>query len=351
MNINISSPINRTGYGIASLNIIKELSKNNNISYFPIGQPMVDNENDYSLISQLYNNSFILDPNAPYIKIWHQFDLAQKIGKGKYYAFSFFELDTFNRQELLHLSIPDALFVSSNWAKEVLLRNNINSEIHVIPLGVNSNIFTHKYDSKNNNEKYIFLNIGKWEVRKGHDILLELFLKAFPTEQDVELWICASETTNSYSSPEDLVRWKTSYNHPRIKIIPGVETQQDLAKLISLSNCGIFPSRAEGWNLELLEMMSMGKPVITTNYSAHTEFCNNENSFLVDILETELAFDNKAFKNQGNWAKITNKQKDQFIDYMRNAYKNRLSSNQNGIDTAKVYSWSNTASTIERCIS
>lgn len=312
---------------------------------------MVDNENDYNLISQLYNNSFLLDPNAPYIKIWHQFDLAQKIGKGKYYAFSFFELDTFNKQELLHLSIPDALFVSSNWAKEILLQNNINSEIHVVPLGVDSNIFNDKYENKNNNEKYIFLNIGKWEVRKGHDILLELFLKAFPNEQDVELWICASESTNSYSSPEDLVKWKTSYNHPRIKIIPGVETQQDLAKLINLSNCGIFPSRAEGWNLELLEMMSMGKPVITTDYSAHTEFCTNKNSFLVNITELELAFDNKAFKKQGNWAKIGNQQKDQFIEYMRNAYKNRLSSNQNGTDTAKQYSWLNTASTIERCIS
>lgn len=350
MNINISSPVNRTGYGIASINIIRELSKNNNISYFPIGQPMVDNEQDYDLLSKLYNNSFMLDPNSPYIKIWHQFDLAQKVGRGKYYAFSFFELDTFNKQELLHLQIPDALFVSSNWAKDILLKNNIKSEIHIAPLGVDRNIFHENYNP-NSSDRYIFLNIGKWEVRKGHDILLELFLKAFPTEQDVELWICASETTNSYSSQEDLIRWKTSYNHPRIKIIPGVETQRDLANLISVSNCGIFPSRAEGWNLELLEMMSMGKPVITTNYSAHTEFCNNENSFLVDILEIESAFDNKAFKNQGNWAKIGNKQKDQFIDYMRNAYKNRLSSNHRGIDTAKVYSWSNTASTIERCIS
>ena len=59
MNINISSPVNRTGYGIASINIIRELSKNNNISYFPIGQPMVDNEQDYDLLSKLYNNSFM----------------------------------------------------------------------------------------------------------------------------------------------------------------------------------------------------------------------------------------------------------------------------------------------------
>ena len=276
MNINLSAPINHTGYGVASFNILKELTNNNSISYFPIGQPIVDTEEDYNLVTRLYQQGLMLDPNAPYIKIWHQFDLAQRIGNGKYYAFPFFELDTFNKQEIIHLNIPDTIFVTSNWGKEVLLNNNVKSNIKVIPLGVNRNIFNEKISYSTKNDKYIFLNIGKWEVRKGHDILLELFLKAFPDEHDVELWICAAEKTNSYSTQEDLAKWKSIYNHPRIKIIPGVESQQDLAKIISLSNCGIFPSRAEGWNLELLEMMSMNKPVIATNYSAHTEFCNKD---------------------------------------------------------------------------
>jgi len=349
MNINFSAPINHTGYGIASINILKELVKNNSISYFPIGQPLVSTEADYKLITELYQKAFMLDPNAPYVKIWHQFDLAQRAGRGKYYAFSFFELDTFNKQEILHLSIPDTIFVSSHWGKQVLLDNNIKSNIQVVPLGVDRSIFKDSYEQPKS-DKYVFLNIGKWEVRKGHDILLELFLKAFPNEEDVELWICASENTNSYSNAEDLAKWKSIYNHPRIKIIPGVESQENLAQLINNSNCGIFPSRAEGWNLELLEMMSMNKPVIATNYSAHTEFCNKDNSLLVEIDSLEFAFDNKAFKNQGKWAQITNKQKNELIDYMRFAYSNRLNSNENGIKTANKYSWTNTANIIERCI-
>lgn len=349
MNISLSCAINHTGYGIASLNIIKELHKNNNISYFPIGQPMVDNESDYKLITELYKKGFMLDANAPYIKIWHQFDLAQRAGRGKYYAYPFFELDKFNQQELLHLNIPDSLFVSSSWAKQILIDNGIQSHIDVVPLGVNREIFNENYTKKDNG-KYIFLNIGKWEIRKGHDILLQLFLQAFPNEQDVELWICAAEHTNSYSNEEDLTAWKNMYNHPRIKIIPGVESHQDLAHLMSQSDCGLFPSRAEGWNLELLEMMSMGKPVIATNYSAHTEYCNKDNTMLIDIDDTEPAFDNKAFKNQGNWARITSKQKNQCIDHMRSAYKNRLNTNFEGIKTANKYTWTNSANIIERCI-
>ena len=46
-NLNISCPINKTGYGIASYNILKELSLQSQVSYFPIGQPSVDSKEDY----------------------------------------------------------------------------------------------------------------------------------------------------------------------------------------------------------------------------------------------------------------------------------------------------------------
>lgn len=350
MEMNISAPINRTGYGIASYNIIKELAQKHYISFFPLGSLSLDNPKDQEWISEIYKNGFMLNASAPFLKIWHQFNLAERIGRGTYHALSFFELDTFNKQEILHLNIPDVLFVTSSWAKSIIEKHNIQKPIHIIPLGVDRQIFNETKNTTNNSNKYVFLNIGKWEVRKGHDILLELFLKAFPNEEDVELWICAAENTNSYSSKEEIQQWKSMYNHPRIKIIPGVETQDDLAKLIGLSNCGIYPTRAEGWNLELLESMSMGKPIITTNYSSQTDFCNTQNSCLVNIDELELAFDNKAFKNQGYWAKIGSDQKDQFIEHMRFSYKNRISHNEQGIKTATQYSWTNSANIIERCM-
>ena len=36
------------------------------------------------------------------------------------------------------------------------------------------------------------------------------------------------------------------------------------------AHCGVFPARSEGWNLGLVEMLSMGRHVIATDYSAHT---------------------------------------------------------------------------------
>lgn len=351
-NLNLNCPINHTGYGIASINILKQLNQYFNISYFPIGNVSVDTKNDRDLLVSLANNSKLPDINAPLLKIWHQFDLLQRIGRGKYFAMPFFELETLNKVEKIHLQVPDTVFVASTWAKEVIQDNAIKTNVEVVPLGVDGSIFNpEKIQQTRSDNKYVFLNIGKWEIRKGHDFLLDLFNNAFPNQQDVELWILASETTNSYSSRDEINAWKQKYNSPRIKIFSGVNSHTEIAYLMAESDCGIFPSRAEGWNLELLEMMSMNKPVICTNYSAHKEFCNDKNSYLIDINALEPAFDGKAFQNQGNWAKIGQNQKDQAIEHMRYCYNNRIRDNIEGVKTAKTFSWKNSAEKIMGYIS
>jgi glycosyltransferase involved in cell wall biosynthesis len=352
MSIIISCPVNNTGYGLASLNILKSLNgKNKDIIYFPIGNPSANSEQDQQMLVQMYNRKSKFDINSPYIKIWHQFDLLEHVGRGQYYAFPFFELDTFNSQEKMSLSVPDVIFATSEWAKSII-QNNVSTLTEVIPLGVDTSIFNQETIHKTrNDDKYVFLNIGKWEIRKGHDFIHKVFKDAFPHQKDVELWVLASEKTNNYSNANELQMWKEIYSSdPRIKLFNGMDTQQQIAQLIANSDCGLYPSRAEGWNLELLETMAMNKPVIATNYSAHTEFCNKDNCMLIDINATEKAFDNKAFIGQGNWAKITKTQIDQIIEHMRSAYSNRIINNSNGVITANKYTWSNTADQILRCI-
>jgi glycosyltransferase involved in cell wall biosynthesis len=352
MSINYHAPINNTGYGVASLNILKSLIKElkYDITYFPIHNPSVNSQQDYDFLSKLINNYTNFNHKNPCIKIWHQFDLAIRAGTGPYIAYPFFELDKFNDLEKIHLNIPDKLIASSHWAKQVYLNNNIDKPIDIVPLGVDTNVFDHTLHKTINSNKYIFLTIGKWEVRKSHNLLPDIFNQAFPNEDDVELWILAAENTSSYSSKEEVISWKKLYSHPRMKVISDLRSHHEVAQLICNSDCGIYISRAEGWNLELLETMAMNKPTIATNYSAHTEFCDKNNCFLVDIDSIEEAYDGKAFQKQGNWAKIGQNQIDQTIEYMRYVYKNRIISNPSGLVTAQKYSWRNSAECLVRCI-
>lgn len=352
-NLNFISPIGFTGYGIAALNILKELYKQYNVSYFPIGNPNIDNKEDAEIVQSVLYNQNTFDYNAKCFKIWHQFDLGLSAGNGEFIAYPFFELDTFTARETHHLNYPDKLVVSSKWSKSIIEKNNISTPTFVAPLGVDRSIFNEEFGKQidRTNMPYTFINVGKWEIRKGHEILIEMFNNAFEETDNVELWLV---TENPFLSKEQNMFWAELVNHSKlskkIRVFNRLQTHQQLAEVMSYANCGVFPSRAEGWNLELLEMMSLGKPVITTYYSSHTEFCDDDNAHLVKPTDIEAAYDGKWFNGEGNWAKIEESHKDQMIDYMRHMYKNNITDNPNGIETAKKFSWANTAEHIIKAI-
>lgn len=352
-NLNMICPIGFTGYGIASVNILKYLSKIYNISLFPVGNPKIETQEEFHVVQNAINNQESFDYNAPCFKIWHQFDLALRAGRGPFTVFPFFELDKLTNREVHHLSYADKIIVASNWAKSVVKNNNVKIPTFVAPLGVDRTIFNNNRVNPDASKDlpYIFITVGKWEIRKGHDIIIECFNNAFNTDDNVELWMV---TENPFLNEEQTKAWinmaQSSKMSSKIRLFNRLQTHDNLAEVMSYSNCGLFVSRGEGWNLELLEMMSMGKPVIATNYSSHTEFCNKDNSYLIDITETEPAVDNKWFNGEGNWAKITDSNKEQIVEQMRYVYSNNIKTNPGGIATAIEHSWENTANIISNIL-
>ena len=355
--MNIICPINPLGYGVTGLNIVKELSKHREVSLWTIGQPQVATEGDAKIVKDCIKNTAFFNYDDPCIRIWHQHDMAQFVGKGEHIGFPIFELDVFKPLERHHLNSVDRLFVCSHWAKDVCLQNGIKPRnatlydpaIDVIPLGVDLDIFK---PCEINDGPTIFFNCGKWEVRKGHNILPDIFSEAFSDDDNVELWIMCS---NPFLKNEEDLKWKSLYMNSKlshkIRFIDRVNTHHEVYNIMSKVDCGIFPSKAEGWNLEPLELMACGKQVIITNYSAHTEFCNDQNAKLINIDELEPAYDGKWFDGRtGSWANIGDKQIQQTISHIRHIHNlkqtGNLKQNLEGIDTANKFTWENTAKEI-----
>jgi len=344
MKLNLMAPINQLGYGIAGLNILKALQAHTDVSLHMIGQTQVTNQQDADAVTRGLGAAKTFDPNAPCVKIWHQNQMAEFIGHGEHIGFPVFELDTFDQLERHHLKSCDRLFVCSEWAKDVLYNQDgwTSPQVDVIPLGVDTDIFKPVEPIKR--DKTIFFNCGKWEVRKGHDVLIDIFKNVLLHDENVELWMMC---TNPFNSPDEEGKWTQLYNHPKIKIIPRADTQQEVYNIMRQVDCGVFPSRGEGWNLELLEMMATGKHVIATGYSAHTEFCTEDNCSIIPITEKEPAFDGKWFFGKGNWAKLDELNIFTTSLMMRDFIENRLGTvNEAGIETAKKFSWDNTANLI-----
>jgi len=346
--LNVWGSLSQTGYGVVTLNLAQALIKqgleHNNLYLTLMGQYIHANDtNELNFVKQHLEMGKFCPIDTPLLKIWHQFQLMERIGKGPYMAMPIFELTHFNKLEKHHLKFPDYLIVNSRWAKDII-RNEIDRGAFVVPLGVNTDIF--KPVIHNNTKTYNFINISKIEVRKGHDILVDIFNKAFTKDDDVALNIMWH---NPFLTKEETQQWINKYKESplgnKIYFLEPVSTHYELAKIIQQCDCGIFPSRGEGWDLEVLETMACGKPVITTNYSGHTEYCNNENAYLVNIDSLEDAYDGKWFHGQGQWAHIGADQIDQMVEYMRYMYENRPS-NETGIQTGKKFTWENSAKTL-----
>lgn len=355
MIININAPINTTSYGYVSCNIIKELKKlGHDLRYIPIG-PTVPDEDfipDIKDVLLRWDYSF----SAPSIKIWHQHDLGGFYGKGIRIGMPIFELEKFNDLERHNLKNPDKLFVCSNWAKNVI-EDQIPEQIgniSVIPLGVDSKIFRPVNLPKV--DKTIFGNFGKFETRKGHNILAEIFNKAFKKDDDVMLIMMP---TNSFLTQEEHNEWIKKYKETKLgdKIIfvGRQKTHKMVYNIMSQIHCGVFPSKAEGWNLEALELLACGRHLIITNVTAHTEFCDSKNSKLIQMESGyEPAKDIKFFNGTFEWKKFGESEIEQTIEYMREIHRLRkdgkLSLNNAGIKTGEKYSWENSAIKIQEAI-
>lgn len=357
--INVIAPISETGYGIASLNIIKALERKIKVNLYPAVSES-DLIKDPSYINCVKNKSFKNKEN-PCLLIFGQGELHRFVGKKQHVGMCFFELDRFTEHEKDSLLHCDKILVASKWAKDIVikelkpLKNNIEDIVYVVPLGVDREVFHENVTENANRKTTVFYNCGKWERRKGHDFLKSCFEEAFTEDDDVELWM---QCHNFFIGNDNNKTWENFYLNgklgSKVKIISRIKNHADVGKIMNNIDCGVFPARAEGWNLELLEVLACGKHIITSNYSGHTEFCNNTNSLIFEINELEQAFDGLWNFGQGYWGRLGDKQKQQIIEHMRFIHNkkqnNTLTQNTSGIQTSKEFSWDATADKIIQAI-
>ena len=67
-------------------------------------------------------------------------------------------------------------------------------------------------------------------------------------------------------------------------IVISDETLSDgeILALHERGDCFISLARAEGWGLGLFDAARLGKPIVTTGYGGHTDYIDEDATFLVD---------------------------------------------------------------------
>ncbi len=338
---NLVSPINELGYGVASFQILKALIKKGfPVSLFVIGEPQLTEQRDVEIVKMAMENAKFFSPDAPSIRIFHQFSLDMFPGRGRKIGWPIFEVDKFNDLEKHHLNAVDELIVCSEWAKKVVEANGIKKKVHVVPLGTDTSFYKPDPNAPKHSNT-IFLNVGKWEKRKGHEELIAAFNKAFKPDDAVELWML---TDNPFIGSKN-EEWKNLYlNTPmgfRCRFFPRLPNAQGVLSLIQQSDCGVFPTKAEGWCLPALDMLAAGKEVIITDSTGQTQWCQHDSVRRLSVAGKEKAVDGIWFKGDGEWSTIN---VDELANQMLEVHRNRQNIgyrtvNEAGVKHSQSFTW------------
>ncbi len=345
------APHCRTGYGIVGAHLLREFQRQDApVAYFPLGRvdpTVVHND----LVGKAIARQGSFDDAAPSVRLSQQFDLALHVGRGPRIGFPIFELDRLHANERHHLERQDRLLVTCEWARGVLLENGVwKTPIDIVPLGVDRNVFHERVQpTARASSDTVFMSVGKLEQRKGQLELLHAFEAAFTPKDSVKMVVLCHNAFVDEKAFADMVSpFRSSRMAARITLVTKpLPTQRDLATVMASASCAVFPVRAEGWNLEALEMLSMGKPVIATDCTGHTAYLDHHNARLIAIDALEESMPGET---RGRWAAWGDAQHEQLVEQLRAVHTERQSGtlevNRAGIATAERLSWASSANAL-----
>lgn len=168
------------------------------------------------------------------------------------------------------------VWVNSRFTRDAYVRSGVPAEkVEIIPLGVREKyVFTPDGPlyPLTTQRRMRFLFVGGTIYRKGADILLEAYRRAFTRQDDVCL-VVKDMGTHSFYSNQNLAsafrQAQVDPSFPEIEYIGDPElSEKELASLYRACSVLVLPYRGEGFALTPLEAMACGKcPIVTAGGS------------------------------------------------------------------------------------
>jgi len=322
-----------SGWGVCGKYLVKELSNYTDVKLVAenvIYENILD-ELDYRLLiesqiskeeinyikdSKLYNvNGVVLHAIAGNTLI----SVIPQLKGEKNFGYIFFEENILSK-ELIENGRRnfDLVIAGSKW-NEALLRYYGLNNVETILQGIDPSVFNPYYSEKQYfKDKFVIFSGGKFEFRKGQDIVIKAFRYLQDKYKDVilinswyNLWPHSFQTMkmskNIYFSIDNIcIDSVEDYIHTINKIIS--DNGIDISKVITLplmpnimmakiyknTDIGLFPNRCEGGsNLVMMEYMACGKPVIASYNSGHKDVLNEENSILLSRMKPVIVKDDR----------------------------------------------------------
>ncbi|KJV06250.1 glycosyltransferase family 4 protein [Methylocucumis oryzae] len=166
------------------------------------------------------------------------------------------------------LRLPYRKIAVASWIADIMNKEYGDSDVAVVPNGVDPNLFFATERIKQNKPTIGFM-YSKREF-KGCDLAIEAFNRAQAQITDLQLVVFGPENNIEKQLP----------NQSQYFYRPA---QDKLREIYALCDAWLFSSRTEGFGLPILEAMACHTPVIGTHCGAAPDIITRENGRLIPI--------------------------------------------------------------------
>ncbi len=227
--------------------------------------------------------------NLPYVWIRHQWPTKAERPKGaRWIIMQPWEYDVLLESLANIFSYADELWTPSEFSRKAFINSGLpEDKVHVIPNGINPDVFKPDGEilSLPTEKRFKILYVGGTIHRKGIDVLLKSYRKAFTAEDDVCLVIKDIGENTFYknqTAASVIEEMQLDENCPEILHLSESMAEEDIAALYRTCNLYVSPYRGEGFSLPTLEAMACGLPVVVTRGGATDDFVKEKLGFFLD---------------------------------------------------------------------
>lgn len=214
---------------------------------------------------------FVLDGNVDSADIIVNNSVPEAYVKNKNYSvgFSYWETNRLKDDWVRDMNKMDEIWTTSQSMVDIFIESGVKVPVYKFKLGINPDLF---FPVKRSiKSKFTFLCIGSPSTRKNSQVSVDAFLKLFDGNDNYQM-------IYKSNGPADARMYKngvfSKLEHPQIKVIDYLVSEQELADIYDLCDCVLYPTSGEGWGLLPFQGIAKGIPTICTNATACTEYAS-----------------------------------------------------------------------------
>ncbi len=328
-----------SGYAVSAKNFILALDRKDvDIRYkyvygkgtpFPVEEPTKGG--DY-ITSTIRGRAF--DTSFPQV-VYGQGDVFQKNDGSYKIGYTMLEVTGIPEEWARQANMMDEVWVPSSFNVETFRNSGVTVPMYTIPLGVDPNYYNPYIKGHKHHNKYAFLTVFEWGERKAPELLLRAYNRAFTSADDVVLICKLINNDPGIDVHKELEKLDLNRpGSPDIVILHNTKFQDyEMPVLYRSADCFVTATRGEGWGMPILEAMACGVPTIATNWSAQTDFFNEEVGYPIDVKKLIDAEAKCPYYEGFQWA---HPDEDHLVHLMRYVYEHREEAAAKGMHASEV---------------